>query len=177
MPTTTTTTTNTTNTAAPPWLLVAPELKKDVVFFATIGMLCGFIQFFGYNYAKKSEFGSELLQEHIAFHSLMLMTMFVLLGRGIQLWRSKRGQQRNSPFIDHVAARAVAFASVAACVIFGFAISAGLVNAIGPAIKFVQAALFFVAIAEAVASPLTREGQSRLYWLALGMVIVTPSSF
>lgn len=161
-------------TSTSPWLRVSAELKKDFAFFTVVGALCGIVQLVAYNYFDKAAFGSELLQEHIAFNSLMLMTMFVLLGRGLLLLRAARGTQKESPLVEHVAARSVAFASVAASVLLGFAISAGMTNAFGHAIKFLQAALYFVSIAEVVATPLGRTGHSKLYWIALGMVVVTP---
>ena len=35
-------------------------------FFGVVGLICGFVQTVGYRYFDKAEWGSELLQEHIA---------------------------------------------------------------------------------------------------------------
>lgn len=161
-----------------PWFRVATDLVDDFPFFCVVGLTCGVVQIVGYRYFDKAEWGSELLQEHIAFNSLLLMTMFLWLARGFTEWLTKRWTMlRAKALIEHVAGRAVAFGSVAASVIIGFAISAAIFEAYAYAIKFVQAALYFLAIAEVAANPLWPTEWSKGYFLALGMVIVTPFAF
>ena len=161
-----------------PWLRVATDLRKDCPFFGVVGLICGFVQIVGYRYFDKAQWGSELLQEHIAFDSLSLMAMFLWLTRGLTEWLAKRRPMRRTKvLIEHVAGRAVAFGSVAASAIIGFAVSATIFGAYAHAIKFAQAALYFAAIAEVSANPLRAAEMSKGYFLALGMVIVTPFKF
>lgn len=161
-----------------PWFRVATDLRKDGPFFGVVGLICGFVQIVGYRYFDKAEWGSELLQEHIAFNSLLLMAMCLWLARGLTEWLPMRWtMRRTKALIEHVAGRAVAFGSVAASVIIGFAVSAAIFGAYAHAIKFAQAALYFVAIAEVAANPLRQAELSKGYFLALGMVIVTPFAF
>lgn len=161
-----------------PWLRVATDLRKDGPFFSVVGLICGFVQIVGYRYFDKLEWGSELLQEHIAFNSLALMAMLLWLARGLTEWLTMRWtMRRTKALIEHVAGRAVAFGSVAASVVIGFAASAAIFGAYTHAIKFAQAALYLVAIAEVVANPLRKAELSKGYFLALGIVIVTPFVF
>ena len=161
-----------------PWLRVAADLKKDGPFFGAVGLICGLVQVVGYRYFDKAQWGADLLQEHIAFNSLLLIAACQWLARGLTAWLTKRWtMRRTTALIDHVAGRAVAFGSVAASVVIGFAISAAIFGAYAHAIKFAQAALYFVAIAEVVANPLQKSELSKVYFLALGMVIVTPYVF
>lgn len=166
------------NVRLQPWLRVAADLKKDGPFFGAVGLICGLVQVVGYRYFDKAQWGTELLQEHIAFNSLLLMAMCLWLARGLTAWLTKRWTMpRTTALIDHVAGRAVAFGSVAASVIIGFATSAAIFGAYAHAIKFAQAALYFVAIAEIAANPLRPAELSKGYFLALSMVIVTPFAF
>ena len=161
-----------------PWLRVAADLKKDGPFFSAVGLICGLVQVVGYRYFDKAQWGADLLQEHIAFNSLLLMAACLWLARGLTAWLTMRWtMQRTKALIEHVAGRAVAFGSVAASVVIGFAMSAVIFGAYAHAIKFAQAALYFVAISEIVANPLRPAELSKGYFLALGMVIVTPFAF
>ncbi len=165
-------------TRSQPWFRVAVDLKKDGPFFGMVGLICGFVQVVGYKYFDKADWGSELLQEHIAFNSLLLMAMCLWLARGLMEWLTMHWtMQRTKVLIEHVAGRAVAFGSVAASVIIGFAISAAIFGAYAHAIKFAQAALYFVGLSEVVANPLRQAELSKGYFLALGMIIVTPFAF
>jgi hypothetical protein len=165
-----------------PWFRVTTDLRKDGPFFGVIGLICGFVQIVGYHYFDKAEWGSELLQEHIPFNSLLLMAMLLWLARGLTGWLTMRWTMRCTKaliLIEHVAGRVVAFGSVAAWVVIGFAISVAISGAYVYAIIFAVAAMYFVAIAEVAANPLPlRQAElSKGYDLALLMVIVTPFMF
>jgi hypothetical protein len=161
-----------------PWLRIASDLKKDAPFFGTIGLVCGFVQVVGYRHFDKAEWGSELLQEHIAVNSLLLLVMCLLLARGLTEWHSKRWTpQCIKNLIEHVANRTVTFGSVAASTIMGFAISAAIFGAYIHASKFALAALFFAAIAEVSANPLRSAELSKGYRPALYIIIATPFLF
>jgi len=162
---------------AAPWMLVAKDLRGDFPFFGTVGLICGLVQWVGYHYFDKANWGSELLQEHIAFNSLLLTVMFLWLAKGlVERLCTKRERPRLKSFVDHLAARAVAFASVAASVIAGFAIAAALCGAFGHAFRFVFFATYFVALAEIAANPFFRPGHSRTYAVAMGIIIGMPLS-
>lgn len=161
-----------------PWFRVATDLRKDGPFFGMVGLLCGFVQIVGYRYFDKAEWGSELLQEHIAFNSLLLMAICLWLARGLTEWLTMRwAMRRTKALIEHVAGRAVVLGSVAGSVIIGFAVSAAIFGAYAHAIKFAQAALYLVAITEVAANPLRPAEWSQGYLPALCMVIVTPFVF
>src|SRR5690554_4310315 len=101
-----------------PWLLVSGELRKDAPFFVILGLLCGMVQVVGYRYFDKANWGSELLKEHIAFNSLLLIVIFLWLTKALAEWLyAKREMPRTKALITHISARAVAFASVAASVV------------------------------------------------------------
>ncbi|WP_159086588.1 MULTISPECIES: hypothetical protein [Burkholderia] len=162
---------------AVPWMLVAKELKGDLPFFGTVGLICGLVQWVGYRHFDKANWGSELLQEHIAFNSLLLTVMFLWLAKGlVERLRTTREYLRFTAFVAHVSARAVAFASVAAAVIAGFALAAALCGAFGHALWFMFFATYFVALAEIAANPFFPPGHSRAYAVSMGIIISMPLS-
>ena len=165
-----------------PWFRVTTDLRKDGPFFGVFGLICGFVQIGGYRYFDKAEWGGELLQEHIAFDSLLLITMLLWLARGLTEWLTIRWTMSCTKaviLIEHVAGRVVAFGSAAAWSVIGFAVSVAISGAYGYAIIFAVAALYFVAIAEVAANPfpLPQAELSRGYDLAVSMAIVTPFMF
>ncbi|WP_338495692.1 hypothetical protein V5F23_16810 [Pseudomonas sp. WP18] len=165
------------NGMATPWMLVAKDLQGDIPFFGTVGLICGLVQWVGYQYFNKANWGSELLQEHIAFNSLLLTVMFLWLAKGlVERLCTTREYPRLKAFVGHVSARAVAFASVAAAVIAGFALAAALCGAFGHAFGFMFFATYFVALAEIAANPFFRPGHSRTYALSMGIIIGMPLS-
>lgn len=162
---------------AVPWMLAAKELKGDLPFFGTVGLICGLVQWVGYRHFDKANWGSDLLQEHVAFNSLLLTVMFLWLARGlVERLCITRECPRLKAFIAHVSARAVAFASVAAAVIVGFALAATLCGAFGHAFWFMFFATYFVALAESAANPFFRPGHSRTYAASMAIIISMPLS-
>lgn len=162
---------------AAPWMLVAKDLRNDLPFFGTVGLICGLVQWVGYRYFDKANWGSELLQEHVAFNSLLLTVMFLWLAKGlVERLCATRERPRLKALVAHVSARAVAFASVAVAVIAGFALAAALCGAFGHAFGFVFFATYFVALAEIAANPFFRPGHSRAYAVAMGIIIGMPLS-
>jgi hypothetical protein len=158
-----------------PWMLAAKELFDDVPFFGALGLICGLVQWVGYRYFDKAQWGAELLQEHIAFNSMILTVMFLWLAKGIvERLCEKRKRPRLVALVDHVVARAIALASVAAAVIAGFGLAAALFRAFGHALMFEYFALYFVALAEIAANPFFPPGHSRTYLPALGVIIGIP---
>lgn len=101
-----------------PWMLAAKELRSDLPFFGSFGLIAGLVQWVAYHYFDKSNVGTELLQEHIAFRSLVLTVILLWGAKGLLARLSVTEERpRLSAFVEHVAGRAVAFASVAAAVI------------------------------------------------------------
>ncbi|KAG0186336.1 hypothetical protein DFQ28_008023 [Apophysomyces sp. BC1034] len=147
-----------------PWMLAATDLRRD-------------FPFFGYHYFDKANWGSDLLQEHIPFNSLLSTVMFLWLAKGMV---ERLGVNRELPcakaFVAHVSARAVAFASVAAAVIVGFALAAGFFGNFRYTVAFLFFSSYFVSIAEIAANPVFSKGQSRTYWVALSIIIGMPFS-
>lgn len=161
-----------------PWMLVSGELRKDAPFFVTVGMLCGMVQVVGYRYFDKANWGSKLLEEHIAFNSLLLTVMFLWFAKGLAEWLcAKREMPRTKGLIAHISSRAVAFASVAASVVAGFAITAAISSAYFHASMFLLFCAYLVSLAEIAANPLFGVGQSKAYALAMGVVIGLPLGF
>src|SRR5690606_11591477 len=155
-----------------PWMLAAKELRSDLPFFGSFGLIAGLVQWVAYHYFDKSNVGAKLLQEHIAFRSLVLTVIFLWGAKGLLARLSVTEERpRLSAFVEHVAGRAVAFASVAAAVIAGCAFAALLLGAFGVAIRVLFFAIYFVALAEIAANPFLRSGQSRTVWLAMGVVV------
>lgn len=160
-----------------PWMLAAKELRSDLPFFGSFGLIAGLVQWVAYHYFDKSNVGAELLQEHIAFRSLVLTVIFLWGAKGLLARLSVTEERpRLSALVEHVAGRAVAFASVAAAVIAGCAFAALLLGAFGVAIRVLFFAIYFVALAEIAANPFLRSGQSRTVWLAMGVVVSMPLS-
>ncbi|MGM3277138.1 hypothetical protein [Ralstonia sp. 24A2] len=166
-----------TQSARAPWMLAASDLKKDALFFVTVGFICGLIQLLGYRYFDKANWGADLLQEHIAFQSLLLLVAFLWLAKGLTEWTCSTRElklTRVRALIGHIAGRTVAFASVAAFVVAGFAIVTGLSGAYFHAGVFLVFCVYLVSFAEIAANPWLRSGQSRLYRVALVIVICVP---
>ncbi|CAM8819561.1 hypothetical protein NCW_03550 [Burkholderia pseudomallei] len=158
-----------------PWMLAAKDLRGDLPFFGTVGLVCGVVQWTGYSYFDKANWGSDLLEEHIAFNSLLLTVMFLWLAKVVvERLGVNRELPRASALVAHISARAVAFASVAAAVIAGFALAAGFFGAFRHAATFLFFCSYFVSIAEIAANPVLSNGQSRIYPIALGIIIGMP---
>ncbi|MFM0016706.1 MULTISPECIES: hypothetical protein [Paraburkholderia] len=158
-----------------PWMLAAKDLLNDLPFFGALGFICGLVQWVGYHYFNKAQWGAELLQEHIAFNSMVLTVMFLWLVKGtVERLCAKRELSRLTALVDHIVARAVALASVAAAVVMGFGLAAAFFHAFGHALMFEYFALYFVALAEIAANPLFSPGHSRTYLPALSVIIGLP---
>ncbi|MFK1437454.1 hypothetical protein ACIU0H_27890 [Pseudomonas aeruginosa] len=163
--------------AAVPWMLAAKEFKGDIPFFGAVGLICGLVQWVGYRHFDGANWGSELLQEHVAFNSLLLTIAFLWLAKGLaERLCATRECPRLMTFVAHVSARAVAFASVAGAVIAGFALAAALCGAFSHAFGLMFFATYFVALAEIAANPFFRPGHSRAYAVSMGIIISMPLS-
>lgn len=159
-------------------LKVLPELKKDGPFFTIVGFLCGMIQYVGYSYFDRKEWGSELLQEHIAFGSLLLMVMFLWFFGFLLHWKvTFPGRNYLDELLTHISHRAVAFALVATFVVLGFALAVLSFKNYGHGIKFLSVSLFFLALAETAAHRPFQGERSTCYLPAMGFVIATPFTF
>ena len=157
-------------------MLTSGELRKDAPFFVILGLLCGMVQVIGYRYFDKANWGSELLKEHIAFNSLLLIVIFLYVPKVLAEWLgAKREMPYTKALITHLSARAVAFASVAASIVAGFCISAVISGAYFYAAMFLLCCVYFVSLAEMAANPLF--GQSRTYPFAVAVVIGLPFAF
>lgn len=161
-----------------PWFRITKDLAKDVPFFGSLGLIFGFIQFMGHRYFDNANLGSELLQEHLAFNSLLLLTMFVWAIKAAVARSPKLSERQTlTALIAHLVTRITAFGSVATSIILGFAASAAIFGAYFHAFKFAQASLYFASVAEIAANPVRLSEVSRGYILALAMVIATPFIF
>lgn len=161
-----------------PWLRIAEDLKQDAPFFCTIGLIFGFMQFWGYTYFHGAEWGSDLLMEHIPFQSLPLMAITVWVTKSVTTWLLSRWRFRHlQRVIDHLIKRTIAFGSVPACVIIGFAVCTAIYGAYFYAAYFVLAGLYFAALAEVSANPLHRAEWSEANGLAVILITVTPVIF
>jgi len=160
------------------FLRVLPELRKDGPFFTIIGFLCGIVQYLGYNYFGKKDWGSELLQEHIAFSSLLLMVMFLWLCSSLLRWKATfLGRNYLDQLVTHISHRAVAFALVATFVVLGFALAALLLKSYASGIKLVSASLYFLALAELSSDPHFGGERSTCYLPAMGFAIASAFTF
>ncbi len=161
-----------------PWLRIAKDLKQDAPFFCTIGLIFGFVQFWGYTYFHGAEWGSDLLMEHIPFQSLLLMAITVGAAKSVTAWLSShwRFQHLQRP-IAHLTKRTIAFGSAAACVMIGFAVCTAIYGAFFYAAYFVLAGLYFAALAEVSANPFHCAEWSKANRLAVSLNIVTPVLF
>ncbi|MBN3791529.1 hypothetical protein [Burkholderia sp. Ac-20353] len=154
-----------------PWTLAAKDLWKDLPFFGGVGFVCALIQWVGYRHFDKANVGSELLQEHIAYYSLGLLIILLWPLKAIVWWfGTKRECPGAEQFVAHLAARAVAFASVATAVLVGFAGGAAAVGKWGSASQFLYISLYFAALAE-IAANRSVLGDSRMYLPAIGVVV------
>lgn len=156
------------------WIQISSDLEKDGWFFGAIGAICATIQYIGYRYFDGANVGAELLQEHIAFNTLALLAIFLLVVRSVLLWKPWMASDRLLAFVRHVAQRTVAFGSVAASVTIGFAFVVALCGSYWHAWKFVQAALYFASLAEVAANPLVEAEMSRAFVPAWAFLIITP---
>lgn len=156
-------------------MLAARDLKGDMPFFGTVGLICGLVQWVGYRYFDKANWGSELLKEHIPFESLLLTVGFLLFAKGLTEWLcTKRECPRLTALVAHVSVRAVAFASVAAAVVAGFALAAALFGAFSYALRFMFFAIYFVALAETAVNPFFLPGYSRTRMVCIGIIASMP---
>jgi hypothetical protein len=160
------------------FLKVLTELKKDGPFFTIIGFLCGLIQYAGYNHFVRKNWGSELLQEHIAFNSLALMILFLWLCGALLRWKATFfGRDYLDQLVTHISHRAVAFALVATFVVLGFAFAAICLGSYAYGLKFLSASLYFLALAEVAANARLESDRSSCFPPAVGVVIATPFIF
>ena len=158
-----------------PWLLVSGDLRKDVPYFSSLGFLAAVLQFVSYDYFNKADWGGILLLEHVAFHSIAFSILFLWTGRLILEWQgNRRAMAYLRDMVHNVATRAVGFASVAAAVLFGFAIMPAITGAFWHAGMFMLCGLYFVCLAEVAANPLPGKGDSRSHPFAIGVVIGMP---
>jgi len=159
-----------------PWMLSASDLLKDAVFFVPIGTICGIIQVVGYRYFK-AEWGAELLFEHIAFNSLLLITVLLWLIKALLHWLSSRMETSWAEvLVAHISKRAIGIASISASVIVGFGLAAAFHGAYYFAFAFLLLSLYFVALAEIAANPLFGSGRSRTCLTAFAIIIAMPFS-
>src|SRR5687768_1159152 len=101
-----------------------------------LGLIFGFIQVMGHRYFDSTNLGSELLQEHVAFNSLLLLTMFVWAIKALVASSPKPSKRQTlTALIAHLVTRTTAFGSVATSIVLGFAASAAIFGAYFHAFK------------------------------------------
>lgn len=158
-----------------PWFYSALDLRRDALFFVPVGMICAVIQFIGYDYFNKADWGTQLLEEHIPFNSLGLMVILLALP-----WIASKARPSRSPhprltaIMKHIAGRAVAFASVSASVTLGFAAIAIFAGAARHTTTFLLFIAYLVALAEITANLWQEHGPSKSFSYFVGIIIATP---
>lgn len=166
------------NKAATVWTMAWPDIRRDAPFFLSVGFICGVTQYLGYKFFGKLDLGSKILEEHIAFTSMILLTIAVIFGRAAIECKPKIFCKLKFPdFVNHLSDRAIAFSSVSAVAVFGFALSAAVFGSWGYALKFLQASLYFSSLAEISKNPVTKGNWSKIYPISWGIVVTTPFLF
>lgn len=156
------------------WMLISRDLCKDAPFFTMLGVFSALIQVWGHRYAG-SNWGSELLVEHIPFNSLILLILFLFIARFLTKGvYAKREMPRMKALINHVSQRAVVFASVSASTMAGFTLTAAFFQAgCRPIMMFSWFCIYLVSLGEIAANPLIKGEHSKTFWLAMAIVIGT----
>ena len=74
--------------------------EKDRLFFGLLGIVLGIVQKYGYDNIVGKNCGSDLLQEHIAFESLLILTGVVWfpLRPGVACGRRLSPLAKHCPF-------------------------------------------------------------------------------
>lgn len=158
------------------WMHVTTDLRRDTIFFVPLGIFFGFIQLIGHRYANRSNFGTELFQEHIAFNSMAIITIFLWLMKGIaEWWAYKYKKEILQAQIAHVAKRLIALASTAATVTIGFTLIIIVFGDYYAASWSSLFALYCISIAEIAANPLNpKKGGSKVYPVGIWFVSALP---
>jgi hypothetical protein len=159
-----------------PWLYLTSELKRDAVFFVPCGAVFGLVQLVSYDYFKHADWGIVLACEHIAFNSLALIVAGLALS-----WLAYRlragytsADGRLAEAMRHVAGRAQALASPAACVLTGFTVVAAVSGAGFELFFFVLFILYLVTMGELAANVWRDRPWSRSLRHLLPLAVVTP---
>lgn len=140
------------------WSRVFTELRKDGPFFGLLGISLGIVQKYSYDNFGGANWDSDLLQEHIAFNSLLILTVLVwalkLLHLPLPRIRPLLGSiDRMVLMVTHVESRIMAFGSVATLTTLGFALSALCFGAIQPALVFLVCAAYFSGVTALAVTP------------------------
>ena len=140
------------------WSRVFTEMRKDGLFFGLLGIVLGIVQKYGYDNFGGKNWGSDLLQEHIAFESLVILTGLVWLLKLLHLLLLRilprvESIGRLMHMVAHVELRVMALGSVATLTTLGFALSALCFGAIHPGIVFVVGAAYFSGITAFAVTP------------------------
>lgn len=160
------------------WFRVSAEMRKDLWFFGGLGLALGVIQKVGYDHLNGANFGSDLLQEHIPFNTLLILTMLIWALKGLCFLPRARSIRWLEAMIAQVETRVLAFGSVATLTTFGFAISALMFGGYLHAVIFLFVAVFFGAVTEVAISPAEKsELHRRGFIWALTLVYAVPLSF
>ena len=141
-------------------------------------MACAVIQLIGYDYFNKADWGTQLLEEHIAFNSLGLMVILLALPWIVLKTKPSRSlYPRLTAIMRHIASRAVAFASEGASVTLGFAVVAIFGGAASHTVTLLLFITFLVALAEFASNLWQEHGPSKSFFYFLGIIIATPICF
>lgn len=158
------------------WMLSATDLRKDAIFFIPLGIFFGFAQLLGYRYINQSNFGTELFQEHVAFNSMVVITILLWLMKGIaEWWAYKYKKEILQAQITHITKRLIALASPAASVTAGFSLAIIVSGDYYAAFWSSLFALYCTSIAEIAANPLNpKKGGSKVYPFGIWFVSALP---
>lgn len=160
------------------WFRAAKEMRKDLWFFGGLGLALGIIQKVGYDHLDGANVGSDLLQEHIPFNTLLSLTMLIWALKGLCLLPRARTIRWVEAMIAQVETRVLAFGSVATLTTFGFALSAFIFGGYPHAVIFLVVGAFFGAVTEVAISPAKKsELHRRGFIWALTLVYAVPLSF
>jgi len=158
-------------------LLLCCELKKDFPFFSLLGLISGSMHWIYSHNLSETSFWKQILQENLAGRSILFIAILLLLTRGLEYLSARLKMKTIESFIGrsvtHITRRIKVFASVGACILFGFAIAS-----IGH-LKWYDMLMFFIlvfyfAITVDIANFYLRNKSITNFLLFMG-IIVLPS--
>lgn len=161
-----------------PWSRVAAELRKDALFFGLLGLVLGLVQKFGYDNLEGANVGSELLEEHIAFKSLVTLSVLVWAIKLLHLLPIARSMRWVAAMVAHVESRIMALGSASTLAIVGFALSALIFGAISHALIFLAGAAYFAGITALAVTPARKHAfKQRGVFIAWTLTWAIPFAF
>ena len=160
-----------------PWLYTAERLKNGGRYAIVLGMVCGVLQLVSFDLFDQSNWGANLLMEHVQLETPMLMIIVLTLVRTVLAARNGNSRfsrtRRNLRLLgEWTASLGTASASATA----GFAIIMVVAGAVAKAPLFLLACLYMVGIAELAIHVGQERANSKAMPYLLGILIAAPFS-